>query len=581
MRLHAFSWASLAHSIYDSYVKAYTYSLGIIATSLLCSCAPPEIDTFDSPGGKTTGSQSSGSGTTGTTIVNPDGTVSYITPQFNLDGEPIYSRAVPLTNAQWAQAVKNALRLDSEPTQANSFLAPVGGFTTFINNERVLEVTNQMREAYQYAAAEIAEDLMAEEGAVTQINAGATADSFIRTVGRRMFRRPLTEAEVTTYKGLYDVGVTVSGDQSDFVKGASLVVEGFLQSPNFLYRTELEPVGQPLTPYEVAAKLSFWLLGASPSDALLDRVAQSALDTPEGIADVVDEMLEEPAASKIVVDLYAELLAFARYLDVIKDDPAFDPSINAELETVARLFFQRLFEENLGLDEMLTSTQGYVGPKLAGLYGISPAPSTPTLMDLGETRLGFFSQVPYLMQQGDGSNSDAIHRGISINYEVLCAKLPAPTFQVTPPPPPKPNQSSRQRIEAHTGFGTCGESCHGGYINPMGYAFENFDGLGRERDIDNGQPIDTTSAYPFADDVMTPFSGAPELMNIMAQGETAHACFVKNIMSYGLQRDIVKEDQALIDQLAAVSMSDAGSIKEIIRQIAKSAEFRARAGAPQ
>src|SRR5690606_28972012 len=242
LRLHAFSWASLAHSIYDSYVKAYTYSLGIIATSLLCSCAPPEIDTFDSPGGKTTGSQSSGPGTTGTTIVNPDGTVSYITPQFNLDGEPIYSRAVPLTNAQWAQAVKNALRLNSEPSQANSFLAPVGGFTTFINNERVLEVSNQMREAYQYAAAEIAEDLMNEEGAVTQINAGATADSFIRTVGRRMFRRPLTEAEVTTYKGLYDVGVTVSGDQSDFVKGASLVVEGFLQSPNFLYRTELEPV---------------------------------------------------------------------------------------------------------------------------------------------------------------------------------------------------------------------------------------------------------------------------------------------------------------------------------------------------
>src|SRR5690606_34772789 len=130
----------------------------------------------------------------------------------------------------------------------------------------------------QYAAAEIAEDLMAEEGAVTQVGAGATADSFIRTVGRRAFRRPLTEAEVTTYKGLYDIGVTVSGDQSDFVKGASLVVEGLLQSPNFLYRTELEPVGSPLTPYEIASKLSFWLLGASPSDALLDRAAQGALD---------------------------------------------------------------------------------------------------------------------------------------------------------------------------------------------------------------------------------------------------------------------------------------------------------------
>lgn len=548
--------------------------------SLLVSCAPPEIDTFDSSlPGKTSGSNQSSGSTSTTTTKNPDGSPFFATPEFNLDGEPIYSRAIPLTNEQWAQAVKSMLKLDSEPSQANSFLTPVSGFTTFINNERVLEVSNDLRESYQYAAAEIAEDLMNDAGAVNQVGAGADADSFIRAVGRRAFRRPLTEAEVTTYKGLYDIGVTVAGDQSDFVKGASLVVEGLLQSPNFLYRTELAPDGGPLTAYELAAKLSFWLLGTSPDDALLDRVTQGALDTPTGVADLVDEMLEEPAAADIVVEVYSELLAFSRYRDVIKDDAAFNASIAAELETVAELFFQHIYEENMGLDAILTSTKGYVGPSLAALYGISPAPSTPTLTELGETRPGFFSQVPYMMLYADGSNSDAIHRGITLNYEVLCAKLEVPTFTLPTLPPPQPNQTSRERISDLTGFDTCGESCHGGYINPLGFAFENFDGLGRERSIDNGQPIDTKSAYPLADDVMTSFSGAPELMQKLAESDSAHACFVKNLMSYGLQRDVVSSDQALLDKLAAVSMADTGSIKEVMRQIAKSPEFSARVGA--
>ncbi len=510
-----------------------------------------------------------------------NGNLIFPTPEFNLDGEPLYSRAIPLTNNQWARAVRDILNLPAAPTQASSFLAPVGGFTLFPNNERVLEVTNQMREAYQLAAAEIALELLGQADGISRINAGSEADTFIRTFGRRAFRRPLTDEEVLAYQTLYQVGVGLTGDEPSFIKGANLVVEGLLQSPHFLYRTELEPTGAPLNGFERAAKLSFWLLGTSPSDALLDRAALGELDTPEGVSLVVDEMLSNPAAADMAVDVYAELFKFSRYRDVIKSSPEFNPAVNDELEAVSRMFFRHIYEANLGLAEILTSTQGFVGPALSPFYGINPPPATPTLMELGPERSGYFAQVPYLMLLGDDGHSDAIHRGVFLNYQLLCAKLPVPPGEIPPLSAPDPNQTDRDRIEEHTGFGTCGEACHGGYINPLGYAFENFDGLGRIRAIDNGFPVNTASAYPIGEDGMVPFSGAPELMSVLADSKEAHSCLAKSLMSYGLQRDVVAEDQAMIDQLTSVSQSQTGSIKEILRALVKSPAFLARPGAAQ
>ena len=511
--------------------------------------------------------------------IDENGNKVFATPEFNLEGEPLYSRAVLLTNDQWTRSVKDVLNLEVAPTQGDSFLQPVGGFTVFPNNERVLEVTNEMRASYQLAAAEIAKDILEQPDGIARINAGSDAGSFIQSFGRRAFRRPLTAEESTAYQGLFDIGVGLTGDEPDFVKGADLVVEAMLQSPHFLYRTELVPDGAPLTGFEVAAKLSFWILGTSPSEALLDRAAAGELDTPEGVSLVVDEMLASPAATEMAVDVYAELFKFSRYRDVIKSEEGFDPAISAELDAASRMFFQHIYESNMGLEEILTSSEGFVGPLMAPYYGISPAPASLTLTPLGAERVGYFAQVPYLMLLGDDAHSDAIHRGVFLNYQVMCAQLPAPPAVIPPLTASKPGQSDRQRIEAHTGFGTCGEGCHGGYINPLGFAFENFDGMGRLRDIDNDNVVDTSSAYPIGTQGMVPFDGAPELMSVLADSQEAHACFAKNLMTYGLQRDVVATDQALIDQLAQISMSETGSIKEILRALVKSPAFLARPGA--
>lgn len=493
-----------------------------------------------------------------------------LAPEFDFEGEPFYSRAVQITNEQWANSVRDILNLDETPTQANSFLRPVGGFTLFPNNERVLEVTNDMRESYRLAAEEIA-TLVNTDEAITRIAAGSDATAFVEALGRRAFRRPLTSDEVTRYTALFDTAATFGGEQSAFTKGASLVIQAMLQSPHFIYRTETTTDGERLNGYEIATRLSFWLRNTTPDDEMLDQAESGALDTTEGVVALVNTLLDGDAAMTAHTEMHAELFKFSRYREIVKFTEEYDPATNAELDEASRLFFDRIYKEDLGLREILTSTQGYAGPAMASLYG-EPAPSEMTLMDFGPDRPGFFAQVPYLALFGDDTHSDAIHRGLFINFQVLCAKLPKPGDGVPLPPAPVAGQQDRERMEKHTGKGTCGEACHGNYINPLGFAFENFDGLGRYRTTDQERPVDASSSYPFASG-WKEFNGASELMSILAESEEAHRCYAKNILSYALQRDIVAEDETLVTQLAELSKSGNGSLKSLIVELAKSPAF--------
>jgi hypothetical protein len=134
-------------------------------------------------------------------------------------------------------------------------------------------------------------------------------------------------------------------------------------------------------------------------------------------------------------------------------------------------------------------------------------------------------------------------------------------------------------VDAHTGIGTCGANCHAGYINPLGFAFEEFDGYGRSRSLDNDSPIDTTSAFPVAGQGMVEFTGVSGLMELLSSNTDAHQCFTKNLMSYALTRDITEADQVQLDQLTTKSLSDRASIKQILKEIVTSPAFRTRPGA--
>lgn len=534
----------------------------------------------DTTGGTPTGGASSSSGSggasssTSTTVGDIVNDGEFPPAPMKLSGRPLYTRFMRLTNQQWERTVQDLLALDAPPDKARFFQEPVVGATDFVNNESVLEVTNDLWAQYHLAAKEVVQSFTVNDSQLQRIYAGNDPREFIERFGRRAYRRPLTVEEVDRLEEVFELGATLSGSASAFTVGAGLVIEAILQSPHFIYRTELGKNGEPLSGYEMASKLSFLFRNTTPSDELLDAAERGELDTIDGAVSMARQMLDEPEAADVLREFHAELFEFRRFGDVVKDVAEYKPAINAELEQASVMFFDRVFREGLGLRDVLTSTEGYVGPLLAEMYGVNPPNGGMTLMDLGPERAGYFSQVPFLMLYGNNEHSDAIHRGVHLNFDVLCADIPPPPGVVSLPMQ-EPAQTDRDRVTV--GTRPCGNGCHDAYINPLGFAFENFDGLGRVRATDKGVPVDTTASYPFADGTKS-FTGAPELMEIMASTQMAHACYAKNIASFALQREIASTDAELVNGMMKTSLDGGASVKELLVDLVAHPAFSTRYG---
>jgi hypothetical protein len=358
------------------------------------------------------------------------------------------------------------------------------------------------------------------------------------------------------------------------------VITAMLQSPYFLYRTELGDDGTPLNGYEMASKLSFWLRDTTPTDAMLDAAASGAFDTADGAAEQAQQMLAEPAAAAVMRKFHGELYKLELFDTITKDNvTGYSPDLNAELKTASYQFFARIFTQSLGVTDILTSTVGFAGPLLSTLYGLTPSGNDVVEVDLSsQNRSGYYAQAPFLTLWAINNDPDSIHRGVRINLDTLCADPGQPAANLPPVPALASGQTNRQRYAALTE--TCGAACHGQIINPLGFAFEDFDGLGRKRSTDNGQPVDTTGVYPFAEGVES-FADSSELMQLIASGSQAHQCYAKKLASYAVERDLVESDRPLVEALGEVSRGPGASIQDVMLALVKTDTFRTRGGAPQ
>jgi hypothetical protein len=491
-------------------------------------------------------------------------------------GAPLYTRFVRLTNAQWENAVRDILKLTAATGASDGFLEPVSGTTDFDNNERVVLVDNTIWADFQLAAEKVADKVTATDDALQDVVAGTDPENFIRTFGRRAFRRDLTAAEVTTFKALYDEGSTNElGSQSAYTKGINWVIAGMLQSPHFLYRVEMADNGAPLSGEEMATKLSFWLRDTTPTDAMLDGAASFA--TADGAASQAETMLGEPATAAVVRKFHDQLYAVPRYDTITKDNvQGYTSALNAELKEAASAFFDRIYTQGLGVRDIVTSTVGFAGPAMARLYGITMQGSGLQQVDLPD-RVGYYAQMPFLTLWAINNDPDSIHRGVRINLDTLCADPGLPD-EVPPLPPLEEGQTNRERVSGLTG--ACARVCHGEIINPIGFSFEEFDGLGRFRDMDNGQPVNTAGRYPFAEGTQE-FANSGELMGFIANGTQAHQCYAKKMASYATARDLVESERPLVVELGAVSQASGASLKQIMVALVKTDAFRTHVGGAQ
>lgn len=492
------------------------------------------------------------------------------------------SRLARLSHRQWENTVAEIFKGASPKNLSNDFLSePIR--SSFNNNGSLLEVSNDLWLDYQRAAQSLATAARAPAVHNLFLSGGAKdAKTFIRNFGLKAYRRPLTDAEVTEYETLFGKNAQLIGGADAFADGVELVVETVLQSPHFIYRAELGStvVGGrvPLNSFEIATRLSYGLANSMPDDTLFAAAMGNRLTSRDEVLAHATRLLDSDRGKETVRDLHEQMLKLSEYADVKRDVrlfPQFKPEMAADMKLEAETFVREIvFGQNKGVLELLTAPYTYVNSRLAPLYGANvPAPRAGqpdpfVKVDLDPAqRAGIYTQLGFLATNATDQAPRSIMRGVHANLDVLCVELPAPP-NVPPQTPTDMGKTNRQLLEAFTeANGSVCKGCHGALINPLGFAFENFDGLGKYRATEaNGMPINASSTYEFAEGPKS-FNGAVELMKAVGAGKQAHECYSQRLFEYLYGRERIKD--------GAYKAADDGVIQEIGRRSRLKAPIKA------
>jgi hypothetical protein len=496
------------------------------------------------------------------------------------------SRVPRLTHTQWENSTRDLLRLPDVSGLSTSFSPdPTTRFDTSVEERKV---SPGLWQDYQSAAESLAKQVARDPAALARIlPAGlpaadpARARAFVTSFGGRAFRRPLTMAEIDGYTSLFGAGTALVGGDA-LVAGAEMVIAAMLQSPDFLYRIEssTDVSGDRiwLGSYEVASRLSYTLWNTMPSDELLTAAANNGLATLSDVAAWSRRLLDDPRAQPTLARFHEQVFEVSGFGSGSKDPVRF-PTFTSDLEPVlkeeARLFIEDVIvKKNGGIPELLTTPAAFVSDRTAPFYGLPPGMgSSPRRVELDPARrAGLLTQVGFLSKHGGLVQSDPIHRGVIINFNVLCVELMPPPDLIPPLPAEVPGQTNRQRVDTHTR--TCGGGCHDKFINPLGFAFEHFDTTGSWRDTDGGSPVDARDSYTLDGKSVT-FDGAPELVRHLAASAQVHDCYARNWLRYAVGREAATEEEGAVKQLAGASHAGSGA-KDLLARITALDLFRAR-----
>lgn len=532
------------------------------------------------------GSGGNGSGTTGSG--GGQGADPYAIP--STPPAPVLvptSRFARLSRAQWANTVRDLLKLtDIAEIERGVSGDALLGFDSVGDD---LFVTEALRTQYADAAEKLADKVTGDAAALARLvpanaptDAAGRARAFITSFGLRAFRRPLTDAEVTTHVGLFNQGPTLYPGVDAFKAGVGLVIQAMLQSPHFLYRSELGTATAgadriPLNDYEVASKIALALTNTMPDDDLLAAAAAGKLRDKTEVINQAKRLLTATKGLAGISNFNFQLYRLGTYDGITRDTkvfPDFTTGTPAAMREEILQFINVTFSEKRGIKDLYASPIGFVNAALAPIYGVTATGTTLTKMELNPTqRAGILTRAGFLASYITGSDPDIIHRGVFIADRVLCKELPAPDPNAMPLPPPQGDLTNRERVEKGTGKGTCGEVCHGAFMNPLGYAFENYDAIGKYRTSDRGKTVDAADSYVF-DGERKSFSNGVELSRLIAEAKDTHACYVKNLMTYLNGRVPTPAEQTgAVDYYARVSRAGMISLHDLEVAIVTSDAF--------
>ena len=417
----------------------------------------------------------------------------------------------------------------------------------------------------------------------------ACASEILGRLGRFAFRRPVTEDELEMLLEFFHSGRAVA----DFDAGIEMALRRVLVSPDFLFRRESDPDGAaPGQPYaiselELASRLSFFLWSSIPDGELLDLAARGELRRPRVLDQQVARMLADPRA-RALVDNFGGQWLYLRNMELVSPDPYafpdFDGNLRVAMTREMELFLESQIREDHSVLELMTSDQTFVNQRLAEHYGIPNILGNHfrriTLSGELDRRRGLLGKGSLLTVTSYAHRTSPVLRGKWLLENVLG----------TPPPPPPPDVpelteeaevdgsilSLRERMEAHRSDPVCA-SCHR-VMDPLGFALENFDGIGRWRATSEaGTPIDASGEL--ADG--TPVDGPVSLRNaLLKRPENFVTTVTEKLMTYGLGRGVEYYDASAVRRIVRGAAVDGYTWSALITGIARSVPFQMRSSAP-
>lgn len=496
-----------------------------------------------------------------------------------------------LTRYEYDNTVREVFGLDSPEGQTFPSENLTNGFE---NNAWAHNASPQLLRKYMEASERLSVKLMAERRAalipceVGQESA-ACANAAIAAILPRAFRRAPTAEETAILEQVFAAALPTYG----FDEAMTLVFQAIMQSPQFLYRLELyEPTmgGMPgkedtfelVGPYEMASRLSYFLWASPPDDALLEAAAAGELATPEQIKAQVERMLADPKARAMSREFFRQWLNLGKLDSIIKDKssyPAYEQELNADWKISLQAFLDDVFWEQGTFSAFMTSPDVYYTTALAPLYNV-PVPTEVSggvfkVREEGK-RAGLLTQPALMATLANTYQSSPILRGIFVRERMLCQPVPAaPNNIVIEPPDPDPRATTRERFRQHTEDPFCA-ACHA-TIDPVGFGFEHYDGVGAWRDKESGKDVDASGELAKTPEAALDgtFDGGVELAAKLAGSQRVMSCMAEQWFQFAMGRP---HDVSDLDSLASITAAFGreGKWRDLLLSITLSDSFRYR-----
>lgn len=534
-------------------------SLGLLLSACTGVIVPPD-QTQEGSGSDGAGGPPHGGGTDG-----PGSECTTTTPMASA------RHARLLTPSQYDNAVEDLVKVGGEPAKA--FAA---GAAAQLDDAAVELRANAAADIARQAAASLTAWAPCTPPAVTE---AACRDQIIDTVGAHAFRHPLAPAERTQLVALFDAGM----NEKDFATGVEWFLTGVLQSPDFLYEFARVAPGETagevrqLSAHEVASRLSFFLWDSIPDAELHAAAASDSLLEPTALLSTIERMMADQRFERGVRAFYTSWLRLGGLRELARDDPGFTTDVVNSLGASILMSAADLYASAAPNIESLFAGETYfMDDTLRSFYGLGQTGEGFSAVSLpGEGRRGILTHPALMARFARPAESSPIARGLFVLHSLMCRDMPPPPDGVAIPPLASEDTglTTRERLEQHVSQAACA-GCHT-HFDPLGFAFENFDEVGRYRTSDAGKPVDSSGTVSSGVDIDGPFANGAELLDRIAKSADVKACFARHYFEFALSRGEAHEDACSLEAVKETFVPS-GDLKALAVSVASSDSFRYR-----